>query len=66
MDANLARIRHMSVKRTLKALEDRHFDVAYVEDRNEALKLVRSLIPAGSTPVQAAPSPCSSAASWTT
>ena len=49
MDANLARIRHMSVKRPLKALEDRHFDVAYVEDRNEALKLVRSLIPAGST-----------------
>lgn len=49
MDANLAKIRHMSVKRTLKALEDRHFDVAYVEDRNEALKLVRSLIPTGCT-----------------
>lgn len=49
MDANRRKALQMTVSRTMRALEQNNMKAAYVETREDALKLVRSLIPEGST-----------------
>ena len=49
MDANRRKALQMMVSRTMRALEQNNMKAAYVETRGDALKLVRSLIPEGST-----------------
>lgn len=49
MDANRRKALQMTVSRTMRALEQNNMKAAYVETREDALKLVRSLIPEGCT-----------------
>ena len=49
MDANRRKALQMTVSRTMRALEQNNMKAAYVETREDALKLVQSLIPEGST-----------------
>ena len=48
MDANKRKMAQAIIKRTLDNLEKNRFKAVYVNDREEALKLVKTLIPEGS------------------
>lgn len=49
MDANLAKTERMRVKRVMERLEANAFATAYVETKEDALKLVKQLVPPGSS-----------------
>ncbi len=49
MDANLEKVMNAKIKRTMKALESNGYKVCFAETKDEALKLVKELVPAGST-----------------
>ena len=49
MDANQRKALNGIIKETLKNLEENGFEAAYVNDRNELLNLIRTIIPENST-----------------
>ncbi len=48
MDANVKKVQNARIKRTLKNFELRNINASYVETKEEALKLVKLLVKAGS------------------
>ena len=48
MDANTKKINHIRVKNTIKNLENNNMRAVYVETKEEALVLVKSMVPEGS------------------
>ena len=48
MDANKRKMTQAIIKRTLENLERNRFKAVYVNDKEEALKLIMTLIPEGS------------------